>query len=132
MSDADHSYSDSTDQNSPDESHSDADDEYRDEADWGLDDLMASDEPVEKFVTLNGTERRLMVKEAADADAPDLDRQSEAEVYRAMAAFFRDHIVEPAAFADVTAEDLRKMRMGVSEKLLSAIVPETSDRGNLP
>lgn len=107
------------------------DEEYRDEADWGLEDLKASDEPVERFITLNGQERRLLVKEAADADAPDLDRESDAEMYRAMAAFFRDHIVEPSAFADVTATDLREMRMGVAGKLLNAIVPETSDQGNL-
>lgn len=106
------------------------DEEYREESDWGLEDLKASDEPVERFITLNGTERRLLVKEASDADSPNLDRESDAEMYRAMAAFFRDHIVEPSAFADVTGQDLREMRMGVAEKLLNAIVPETSDRGN--
>lgn len=109
----------------------DADAAYRDESDWGLEDLKPSDEPVERYVTFGGKERRLLVKEATDADAPDIDRESEAEAYRAMAAFFREHIIEPKVFADVTASDLRGMRVGVSPKLLNAIVPEASDQGNL-
>jgi len=114
----------------PDAPPTDPDADYREEADWGLDDLKASDEAVERYVVIGGRERRLMVFEATNADAEalgeKLDNRRSASGHEAIAQFFRTHIDEPESFATTTAADVEEMRMGVAEKLLDAIAPDTS------
>lgn len=110
----------------------DPDADYRDEADWGLDDTKAADEPVERWAVIGGQERRLLVREATNADVEriktklDNRRGGSGGELEALAEFFREHIEEPASFATTTAADVEEMRMGVAEKLLDAIAPDTS------
>lgn len=98
------------------------------ESEWGLEDLKASDEPVERFIRVGGTERRLLVVEASNADAEEIKTKLErgrGGAMRALAEFFSDHIVEPEGFASLTKRDVDEMKVGVAEKLIEAIAPES-------
>jgi hypothetical protein len=120
----------STASEAPETPTEDADADYRDEAEWGLDDTKASEEPVERYAVIGGRERRLLVREATNADVDriktKLDNRRGGGELEALAEFFREHIEEPASFATTTAQDVEEMRMGVAEKLLDAIAPDTS------
>ena len=116
----------------PDDTETEMDD-YAAESDWGLDDTKAAEEPVERYVRIGGRERRLLVIEATNADADaiqrKLRRRGEDEALSTIAEFLSEHIVEPDSFADTSAEDVEAMRIGVAEKLVDAIAPDSE--GNL-
>lgn len=125
----------STDDHTPDEStdyEHDADQEFADEADWGLEDTKASEEPVRKSLVIGGERRRLDVIEATEAEEIDAEDLAD-DPHGFLAEYFREHVTYPSSFADCSAEDVKEMRKGTADKLYDKIAPETAGQrlGNL-